>query len=121
MVTTVTSLSRSGLSDWLIQRVSGVVLFAYAAFLIFYIASCDNLTFAVWSALFDTTPMRVFSSLAVICLVAHAWIGMWAVSTDYLTERMMGSKGDLLRGIFQAVCALMSFTYLVWGLQVVWS
>ena len=35
MVTTVTSMGRSGLYDWLMQRVSAVILLAYFLFIAF--------------------------------------------------------------------------------------
>ena len=34
MVTTVTSLGRSGLSDWMIQRISAWVMTAYLCFIV---------------------------------------------------------------------------------------
>ena len=33
MVTSVTNLGRSGLSDWMIQRITGVILLAYTLFI----------------------------------------------------------------------------------------
>ena len=44
-----------------------------------------------WKALFEQTWMRIFSLLAILSLAAHAWIGMWAVLTDYLTERLLAA------------------------------
>ncbi|MBD2859166.1 succinate dehydrogenase, hydrophobic membrane anchor protein [Spongiibacter sp. KMU-158] len=122
MVKAVTSFGGSGLSDWLVQRVSGVVLLAY--FLVvgsFLVCNGAELTYEQWSAYFDSTFMRVFSTAAVLSVVAHSWIGLWSVSTDYLTERMMGGKGTVLRLAFQAASAVVLFTYLVWGIQILWS
>ncbi|MEX1665785.1 succinate dehydrogenase, hydrophobic membrane anchor protein [Zhongshania arctica] len=122
MVGSVTNFSRSGLSDWLIQRVSGVILLAYMLVVGFYLlVSGSDLTYAQWSGYFDSTFMRVFSTAAVLSIVAHAWIGLWSVSTDYLTERMMGGRGTVLRLAFQAASAVVLFTYLVWGIQILWS
>ena len=59
--------------------------------------------------------------LAILSLAAHAWIGMWAVGTDYLTERMMGSKGNVLRLAFQIACSLVIFIYVIWGIQILWG
>ena len=36
MVTSITSFGRSGLYDWMIQRVTAVILLAYAVFMIGY-------------------------------------------------------------------------------------
>jgi succinate dehydrogenase / fumarate reductase membrane anchor subunit len=65
--------------------------------------------------------MRIFSLLAIISLAAHAWIGIWGVSTDYLTTRMAGSNGDTLRWIFQAACAVLIFVYFVWTIEILWG
>ncbi len=48
-------------------------------------------------------------------------IGLWAVFTDYLTERLMGTTGNVLRFAAQALCALIMFTYVVWGIQILWE
>ncbi len=122
VVKSVTSFGRSGLSDWLVQRVSGVVLLAYLLVVGSYLV-CEGSTmdYAQWSAFFSSTFMRVFSTAAVLSVAAHAWIGLWAVSTDYLTERLMGAKGNVLRLAFQAASAVVVFTYLVWGIQILWS
>lgn len=122
MVDSVTNFSRNGLSDWLVQRVSGVILLAYMLVVGFYLlVSGADLTYAQWSGYFDSTFMRVFSTAAVLSIVSHAWIGLWSVSTDYLTERMMGGRGTVLRLAFQAASAVVLFTYLVWGIQILWS
>ncbi|QIB64387.1 succinate dehydrogenase, hydrophobic membrane anchor protein [Kineobactrum salinum] len=119
MVTTVTSFGRNGLSDWLIQRVSGVVLLAYTLFILWTVAT--GVDYASWKALFDQTWLKVFSLMALLSLVAHAWIGMWAVLTDYLTERLMGTTGNVLRLILQLLIALVLFVYMVWGVQILWG
>ncbi|MHC9036599.1 succinate dehydrogenase, hydrophobic membrane anchor protein, partial [Cobetia marina] len=37
MVNNITNFSRSGLSDWVLQRVSAVVLAAYSVFMVGYL------------------------------------------------------------------------------------
>ena len=121
MVTAVTSFGRSGLYDWLIQRVSAVVLAAYTLFLAGFIILTPDLTFAVWSDLYSTLCMRVFSLAALLSIAAHAWIGLWAVITDYLTSRMMGAKATVLRLVAQGVLGLVTMTYTVWGIEILWG
>lgn len=119
MVTSVTSLGRSGLYDWFVQRASALILLAYFLFLGWtLIAGVD---YESWKALFSQTWMRVFSLLALVSLCAHAWVGLWTVFTDYLTERMLGSAGGVLRLLAEAISALIIFTYLVWGIQILWG
>jgi succinate dehydrogenase / fumarate reductase, membrane anchor subunit len=119
MVTAVTSFGRSGTSDWLMQRVSGVILLAYFLFLSWVVLA--GVDYASWKALFDQTWVKVFSLMALLSLAAHAWIGLWAVVTDYLTERMMGTTGNVLRISAQLLIALVLFVYVVWGVQILWG
>ena len=121
MVTAVTSFGRSGLSDWLVQRVTAIILLAYTLFIAGFVFFCPELNYATWSALFACTWMRIFSLAAVLSIAAHAWIGLWSVSTDYLTERLLGPKGNVLRLVFQAVVAIVLFSYVVWGIQILWG
>jgi len=118
-VTTVTNLGRSGLSDWLLQRVSGVILLAYFLFVGWVVA--QGVDYASWKALFDQTWVKVFSLMALLSLAAHAWIGLWAVLTDYLTERLMGQTGNVLRFTLQMLTGLVIFVYVVWGVQILWG
>jgi succinate dehydrogenase / fumarate reductase membrane anchor subunit len=119
MVTSVTSMGRSGVSDWLMQRVTAVILLAY-----FVYVGCvllGGVDYASWKELHSQTWMRVFSLLALFSLGIHAWVGLWAVFSDYLTERLMGNTGNVLRFVAQVVCAIIMFTYVVWGIQILWG
>jgi succinate dehydrogenase / fumarate reductase membrane anchor subunit len=121
MVTSVTNFGRSGLYDWMMQRVSGVVLLAWFSFIAYLLVSNPDITYLEWKAAFAPTWVKVFSVAALLSLATHAWIGLWCVLTDYVTPRMMGSKANLLRGIATIACAVTLFTYLVWGIQIIWG
>lgn len=121
MVTQVTNFGRSGLSDWLMQRVSAVILLAYFVFVVVYLLCNPDLTFEQWKQLFSCTAMRAFTSLTILSVVVHAWIGLWSVSTDYMTVRLMGPKATAVRLLFQAAYSLILFYYLVWGFQILWG
>ena len=119
MVTAVTSMGRSGLYDWLMQRVTAVILLAYFQLLGWVLSG--GIDYVSWKALYGQTWMRVFSLLALLSLGMHAWVGLWAVFSDYLTERLMGTTGNVLRFVAQVVCAIIMFTYVVWGIQILWG
>ena len=114
MVTNITSFSRSGLSDWLMQRVSAVVMALYAVFLVAYLLFNPGLDYYAWSGLFSQTWMRIFSLLAFISLSAHAWVGLWTVTTDYI-------KPARVRVGVQLLVILAIFSYLVWSIQILWG
>jgi succinate dehydrogenase / fumarate reductase membrane anchor subunit len=121
MVTNVTNLSRSGLYDWMAQRVSAVVLALYTLFLLGYLVFNPGLGYEEWRALFNQNWMRIFSLLTLVALSAHAWVGMWTISTDYLTPMSLGKWATAVRFLFQAFCGLVMFVYFVWGVQILWG
>ena len=104
-----TNLTRNGLTDWLLQRASAVLLAAYTVFIFAFIIAADAITFEVWSALFSQTWMKVFTLLTLFGLVAHAWIGMWTVFTDYV--KPLGLRLLLTIGLF-----ILLFSYFVGAL-----
>lgn len=121
MRNSATSFSRSGLSDWLVQRVSAYILAAYFFVIVGFLICQHDAGYTGWYAFMTCTAMRIFSLLALLALAGHAWIGMWTVLTDYITERQMGPKANVLRLLFQVGMAIFIFVYVVWGIQILWG
>lgn len=114
MVKSITSFSRSGLMDWLAQRVSAVVLAAYAVFIVGYLIVNPDLTYEQWSGLFGQFWFKLFTLSALIALVAHIWVGLWTVATDYV-------KNAWSRFVVLALIALTNFSYFIIGFSAVWG
>ena len=121
MVSQVTSLSRNGVSDWVIQRVSALVLATYTLWVFGFVVLNPGMDFATWSGLFNNTGMQVFTMLAVLSTAAHAWIGMWTIGSDYLREHTLGPRATTLRFIYQIGCVLIIAVYLIWGINILWG
>jgi len=121
MVTNVTNLSRSGLYDWMIQRVSAVLLGVYFLFLLSFLILHPNLTFEQWHALFANQAMKIFSLLALGSIILHAWVGMWTITTDYLTTMALGRYATAVRFFVQAGCGIVQFVIFVWGIEIIWG
>ena len=113
MVTSATNFSRSGLRDWIIQRVSAVVLALYVITLFVFFIINPGLNFATWQNFFYNPFMQIFSFLALLSLVAHAWIGVWTIFTDYVNP-----KG--LRIVLESIMALALLAYIAWGVSIIW-
>ena len=120
-VTSIASLGRNGLYDWVVQRISAVVLSAYFVFLFVYLVINPDLTYEQWVDLFSCRWMQVFSTITLIMLLAHVWIGLWGIFTDYVTPGLMGPKANLVRGFLQFLVLAVVLVVLVIGLGIFWS
>ena len=114
MVTSVTNFGRNGLSDWLIQRVSAVVMLIYTVFLVVYLLNHPHLDYATWQGLFAHPLMKIATLIVLLLLLAHMWIGLWIVFTDYI-------KCPCGRLFLQTVVILLILGYLLWGILMIWG
>lgn len=121
VVTNVTSLTRSGLSDYLVQRVSAIVLLAYTLCVVGYFVVTPAVDHAALVAYFGAPAMQLFSTLAVLATAAHAWIGMWTVGTDYIQSHYFGAHATSWRLLYQAGVLVVLFVYVAWALQIFWA
>ena len=120
MVTQVTSFSRSGLSDFVVQRVTAVIIGLYALCVFAFFIANPNVSYEALTGFFGTAWMKIFSTLAVLATAAHAWIGMWTVGTDYIRAHYFGAHSTTLRLIYQFACLTALFIYVAVGLQIFW-
>jgi len=118
MVTAATSLGRSGLHDWLIQRLSAVVMLAYVLYLLAYLVGAymvqPELSFGVWQGFFARPLGKISSLLVIVAVVAHAWVGIWTVLTDYV-------KPVAVRLVLQCLLIVGCFGLLFWGFIILWG
>ena len=120
MVTNVTSFSRSGLSDFVVQRVSAVILAMYALCVSSFLLVNPDPSYQRLIEYFDSPSMVVFSTLAVGSFAAHAWVGLWTVGTDYIRPHYFGAHATAWRLVYQTVCIATLFVYTMWALAVIW-
>ena len=120
MVTNVTSFGRSGLYDFVIQRISAVIIAAYTLCVTGFFLTHDEMTHVALVRYFTDFTMQSFSTLALISVVAHAWIGMWTIGTDYIQGHYFGSKALVSRIFYQVACLSTLFIYVLWALKIIW-
>ena len=90
MVTSVTSMGRSGLYDWLMHRVTAVILLAYFLGMCSFVAISKNmetsigLGAAVVFVLAITTPMNWLIYHYLLSPGALSWLGLPTVDLSYL-------------------------------------
>lgn len=77
--------SRAGLRDWLIQRVSAMIVLAYFIFICVLLFAGHSV--AQWRTLFSHAPMKLLTMFTLLSICWHAWIGLWTVLTDYVHNK----------------------------------
>ena len=113
-----TGLTGSGLRDWVVQRISAVVLLAYFIVIMAYLLCGTDAGYEGWTAFMLSTPMKVFSLVALLSLIGHAWVGMWTVFTDYITPQSLGSSAGAVRLLLQSAMIIALIAYVVWGFMI---
>jgi succinate dehydrogenase / fumarate reductase membrane anchor subunit len=76
-----------GLKDWLIQRITAVIMAVFTLVLLIAFMCCTDkslLAYEQWSGLFSNPAMQVITLLAWASLCYHAWIGIRDIWMDYV-------------------------------------
>ena len=84
MVAIATALGRTGFQEWLIQRVTAVVMTVYLLGLVGFICFEPQMNYETWMRWFECSWVKYATLLTIVSISAHAWIGIWTVTTDYV-------------------------------------
>jgi succinate dehydrogenase / fumarate reductase membrane anchor subunit len=103
-----------GLRDWLVQRVSAVVMALYTLLFALILIFAPPVHYGAWRALFANQAMKLATFLFLVSLFLHAWIGMRDILMDYI-------KPTALRLTLETAVALALIAYAGWALQILWS
>ena len=77
-------IAHNGLSDWILQRATAVILVVYTLILIANLVVVELHGFASWKGLFESLWMKALSIAASISLIYHAWVGIRELWMDYI-------------------------------------
>lgn len=114
MVRSVSSVGRNGVQDFILLRVTAVILTFYTLYLLGFFLGAGEVTYPLWLDFWSMLKNKVFTLLALLSVLIHAWIGLWQVLSDYI-------KSALLRGVLQSIVVVTLFAYLFTGLFVLWG
>ncbi|MDA9557824.1 succinate dehydrogenase, hydrophobic membrane anchor protein [Vibrio sp.] len=114
MVKHVSSFGRNGVHDFLLIRASAVIMTLYILHLLCFFTFSGDIDYAAFTEFFGSTFTKVFTMLALMSVLIHAWIGMWQVFTDYI-------KCAKLRGALQLGVVAVLFGYVFSGLFILWG
>ena len=113
MVTTTASAGRNGIHDYMLLRTTAIIMTLYTLYLVGFIAFND-ITYEIWVGFFAKTSTKVFTLLALLSVLIHAWIGAWQVLSDYV-------KCALLRGVLLFGVVVLLLVYVLTGVVVLWG
>ncbi|HLB56583.1 MAG TPA: succinate dehydrogenase, hydrophobic membrane anchor protein [Coxiellaceae bacterium] len=107
------NINRRGFHEWIVQRVSAVLIGIYAVFIFAFIFTHDPMHFPTWNNLFASVGMKIATVVVLIAILWHAWIGLWTVFTDYV-------KNGAVRLVLEILVILALLSYVVWCLDAIW-
>ena len=102
-----------GLKDWLVQRITAVIMAVYSVILLVVLMTGLPMSYAVWRSVFAQGWMRIATLLFVVSLAWHAWVGVRDILMDYIQH-------DGLRLTLQVITVLLLASYVVWAIEILW-
>lgn len=103
-----------GWRDWLIQRVTAVVMLLYTLFVLAVLIAIPQLDYERWRALWSLSVMRYATIFFVVAALMHAWVGVRNILMDYV-------KDTGLRLVLYVLVILTLIAYGAWAWQVLWG
>ena len=110
--------SKRGLVDFLIQRLTAIVIGIYVIHLMVIFVLNGGMDYVAWRSYFTSGYSLLLSTLTVLAIAVHAWIGMWTVGTDYIRGEKVAKT---LRLIYQSFVAVLLVVFLIWSLGLIWG
>ena len=114
MVNRIVTGAHYGLRDWLVQRVSAVVMAVYVLAVAAWVLMQPAFGYDVWTELFSGNLMRSFSLLFLLSVFYHAWIGVRDIVMDYV-------KLASVRLLIHVLVVLALILYVIWSVQILWG
>lgn len=103
-----------GVKDWLVQRVTAVLMTVYLIVLAGVLFAVTPQDYAAWKGIFSHQGMRIATFVFFMCVFWHAWIGMRNILMDYVHSTAIRLTAQIL-----VVTALLF--YWVWIAEILWS
>ena len=114
MVKRIVSGAHYGLRDWLMQRVTAVVMALYLLVMAFFLVTHQPLQYADWHGFFAGEAVRLGTILFLLSLLLHTWVGVRDICMDYF-------KPVYLRLAAEVLTILVLIAYAAWSIQILWG
>lgn len=114
MVRSLLHLFSHGMSEWLLQRLTAIVMTVYVVLAGIVLLLSRPLDYTAWRGLFDQQTVKIATLAFMLSLLLHAWIGVQDVLSDYV-------KYSRLRAALKAAAAVALVAMGVWSIQILWG
>lgn len=101
-----------GLLEWLLQRITAVIMVVYTVILLVGFLLGDG-TYDAWAGFFSNQIIKIVTFLAILSLLYHAWVGIRDIWMDYI-----GSVA--VRLTLQVLTALWLIGSIGYAAQILW-
>lgn len=108
---------RNGIREWIFQRVSNVVIFAYGIFYIFMVMSMGDASYSEWVAMHSGALFKIVSTIALVIAMLNSLLAGWQIGTDYTQKVSIPGFGV----IFHAFYTVGSIVFLLFGFKILWG
>ncbi len=110
--------SNFGVTGFLTQRISSLVLACYVLAVSVYFLMNPNVDGGQFKALLAHPVVLAFGFVALIAYLAHAWVGLWTIGTDYVRPHYFGRFASLARLLYHALVIVMLGGQALWWLYI---
>ena len=103
-----------GLKDWIVQRITAVIMLAYTILLVLFLLAMPA-GYEGWKTLFSMTWVKVLTQTTLLALFMHAWVGIRDLWMDYIKPVGVRLALHSLTAVWLVSCFIYSLK-VVWGL-----
>src|SRR5207244_2225532 len=103
-----------GWKDWLVQRVTAVVMAVYTILVLGIVLWHGGIDYALWRALFADNAFKLATFVFMLGVCWHAWIGARDIWMDYI-------KPVGVRLTLEVLTLLALVAYVGWTIQILWG
>ena len=102
-----------GMSDWLSQRVTAVLMALFTVVLLVQLLLPGPLGYDRWAGIFAAQWMKVLTFVVIVSLAWHAWVGVRDIWMDYVKPVGVRLALQVFTIVWLVGCA-------GWAVQVLW-
>lgn len=102
-----------GIKDWVIQRITAIIMLLYTLLLIIGLFSLPK-DYLSWQRFFSYFIVKLFTQITCIALSLHAWVGVRDIWMDYI-------KPTSIRLILHTLTIIWLIGIVIYSIKIIWG